>query len=71
MRQQKDQDASEVAHLAYEQELSTRAKLWELKLKPNKRPPISTTNTDRQVAFIKKVRLDILSPEDFKVFASP
>ncbi|PKK41868.1 hypothetical protein RhiirC2_804668, partial [Rhizophagus irregularis] len=161
VRQQKDRDASEVARLAYEQELSTRAKLWgtssnsieyregmtkdltdfqehfhkkitpltdrrtvlqnrlkqgksvyktnkqllqleqelglfkidyfsvmderashyrykghtsddtkELELRPNKRPPISTTNTDRHVAYIKKVRLDTLSPEDFKVFTS-
>ncbi|PKK58717.1 hypothetical protein RhiirC2_857648 [Rhizophagus irregularis] len=103
--------ASEVAHLAYEEELSTRAKLWgtssnrieyqqnqtrkkclqsnkqllqleqelghtsdntkQLELRPNKRPPISPINADRHVAHIKKVRLDTLSLEDFKVFALP
>ncbi|PKK75637.1 hypothetical protein RhiirC2_707977 [Rhizophagus irregularis] len=32
VQQQKDRDASEVARLAYEQELSTRAKLWAFSL---------------------------------------
>ncbi|CAB5216439.1 unnamed protein product [Rhizophagus irregularis] len=40
----------------------------QLELRPHKRPPTSTTNTDRPVIHIKKLRLDTLSPEDFKVF---
>ncbi|CAB5145118.1 unnamed protein product [Rhizophagus irregularis] len=39
-----------------------------LELRPHKRPPIPHTNTDRAVTYIKKARLDTLSPEDFKVF---
>ncbi|CAB5196225.1 unnamed protein product [Rhizophagus irregularis] len=42
-----------------------------LELRPNKRPPAPPTNKDRPIIHIKKTRLDILSPEDFKVFASP
>ncbi|GBC34399.2 hypothetical protein GLOIN_2v1846320 [Rhizophagus irregularis DAOM 181602=DAOM 197198] len=41
-----------------------------LELRPNKRPPALPTNKDRPIIHIKKLRLDILSPEDFKVFAS-
>ncbi|POG80528.1 hypothetical protein GLOIN_2v1764372 [Rhizophagus irregularis DAOM 181602=DAOM 197198] len=162
MRQQNDRDASEAARLLYEEELSTRAKLWgtssnsieyreemtkdltnfqehfhkkittltdrrtvlqnrikqgksvyksnkqllqleqelglfkidyfsvmddnayhyrykghtsddtkKLEFRPHKRPPTSSTNTDRHVTHIKKLRSDTLPTEDFKVFTSP
>ncbi|EXX74369.1 uncharacterized protein OCT59_025645 [Rhizophagus irregularis] len=43
----------------------------QLELRPHKRPPILPAYTDRHNIEIKKVRLDIMSPEDSKVFALP
>ncbi|POG82770.1 hypothetical protein GLOIN_2v1493568 [Rhizophagus irregularis DAOM 181602=DAOM 197198] len=40
-------------------------------LRPHKRPPILPAYTDRHNIEIKKMRLDIMSPEDSKVFALP
>ncbi|CAB5198046.1 unnamed protein product, partial [Rhizophagus irregularis] len=42
-----------------------------LELRPHKRPPIPSTNIDRHNSEVKKLRLDILSPEDSKVFTLP
>ncbi|GBC49775.2 hypothetical protein GLOIN_2v1805467 [Rhizophagus irregularis DAOM 181602=DAOM 197198] len=43
----------------------------QLELRPHKRPPTLTINIDRHNTEVKKLRLDIPSPEDSKVFASP
>ncbi|EXX76887.1 uncharacterized protein OCT59_015343 [Rhizophagus irregularis] len=43
----------------------------QLELRPHKRPPILSTNTDRHSIDIKKLRLDMTSPEDLKVFTLP
>ncbi|UZO24817.1 uncharacterized protein OCT59_017111 [Rhizophagus irregularis] len=56
-------------HYRYKGHISDDTK--HLELRPHKRPPIPTTNTDRHNTEIKKLRLDIPSPEDFKVFALP
>ncbi|CAB5205707.1 unnamed protein product [Rhizophagus irregularis] len=54
------------SHYRYKGHTSDDAK--QLELRPHKRPPIPPTNIDRHNTEIKKLRLDILSPEDSKVF---
>ncbi|CAB5159052.1 unnamed protein product [Rhizophagus irregularis] len=56
-------------HYRYKGHTSDNTK--QLELRPHKRPPIPITNTDRHNTEVKKLRLDIPSPEDSKVFASP
>ncbi|PKC57193.1 hypothetical protein RhiirA1_428672 [Rhizophagus irregularis] len=55
------------SHYRYKGHTSDDAK--QLELRPHKRPLIPPTNIDRHNTEIKKLRLDILSPEDSKVFA--
>ncbi|PKB97082.1 hypothetical protein RhiirA5_433751 [Rhizophagus irregularis] len=55
-------------HYRYKGLTSDDTKQLELRL--HKRSSILTTDIDRHVTHIKKLRLDILSPEDFKVFTS-
>ncbi|GBC26926.2 hypothetical protein GLOIN_2v1512290 [Rhizophagus irregularis DAOM 181602=DAOM 197198] len=55
------------SHYRYKGHTSDDAK--QLELRPHKRLPIP--NTDRHITEVKKLRLDILSPEDSKVFVFP
>ncbi|GBC34533.1 hypothetical protein GLOIN_2v1766746 [Rhizophagus irregularis DAOM 181602=DAOM 197198] len=56
-------------HYRYKGHTSEDTKL--LELRPHKRLPNLSTNIDRHTVEIKKLRLDIMSPDDSKVFTSP
>ncbi|PKB98798.1 hypothetical protein RhiirA5_383659 [Rhizophagus irregularis] len=56
------------SHYRYKGHTSDEAK--QLEIRPHKRPPVLSTNADRRITDIKKLKPDTTSPEDSKVFAS-